>query len=198
MDHESSPNAMRMLCESLNRARSAEINEGRTKHANTQRSELWVRELAAGFSRAFDREQDVRVLWKYGSKSRAEFGLSELLYDVCVCRTKSCASATARKQLCYVHDVLWQVESEFAPNSREAVKDFNKLVLGSATNKLFVGPSGCQSGYLKSLLPVAQRCGGNVFTALVPHPAKWDQNGKLELWRLGDGTWQQISQSVGA
>lgn len=66
------------------------------------------------------------------------------------------------------------VESEFARNSRQALIDFNKLVLGSAHNKLFIGPQVSEvEPFVNVLKPAARACTGNVYIALIPHPAKW-------------------------
>lgn len=182
-----------ILSESLSRARVAPIDTTLGKHVNAQRSESWVRELAEGLRAHFAAESDVRVLSKYDGRNKAEFGLNELLYDVCVCRVASGPSATGAKQLCYVREGLWLVESEFAADSQQAVWDFNKLVLGAADNKLFVGPAGTRRTYLDSLLPVAQACTGNVFVALVPHPSSWDTGAGVELFRLREGAWHAES-----
>ena len=56
-------------------------------------------------------------------------------------------------------EVLWQVESEFANNSRETLKDFNKLVCGSAKHKLFVGSQvSDRESFIHVLLPAARAC----------------------------------------
>jgi hypothetical protein len=136
----------------------------------------------------------VRVFHKGDAENRADFGLNELLYDVCVCQTAACPSARQGKTLRYVTKALWLVESEFARDSGEAVKDFNKLVIGSAENKLFIGPrvsAQTESAYLDALLPVAGCCGGNVYVALVPHPADWGVSGDEVVLRcFVSGTWQ--------
>jgi hypothetical protein len=77
-------------------------------------------------------------------KVRAQFGMQELLFDVVVFE-KGEVVATGGELLCFVRKGLWIVESELARNSRQALYDFNKLVLGNATNKLFVGPQVSRS-----------------------------------------------------
>jgi hypothetical protein len=73
-----------------------------------------------------------------------------------------------------------------------AIVDFNKLVLGAAANKLFVGPRGCMPEYLESLIPVARCCGGKVYTALVTHPDEWDEGGQADVFELRDGRWDPV------
>lgn len=187
-------NLHRVLSDSLIRARAVATDDKRRKHVHAQRSEAWVREMAEGFRAQFAAEPDVRVLLKHDGSNKAELGLNELLYDVCVCRVATAPSATGRKQVCFVSEGLWLVESEFAADSQQAVWDFNKLVLGRAENKLFVGPAGTRPDYLHSLLPVAGACNGNVFVALVPHPSAWEAEGSVELFRLVERSWQVQSE----
>jgi hypothetical protein len=160
------------------------------------RSQAWVRCLADELRSMFT-DANIRVFCKADDRNREEFGLNELLYDVCVCRTETCPSARHRKSLRYVTAALWQVESEFARDSHEAVKDFNKLVIGSADNKLFIGPrlgSSEIDGYLKTLLRVALCCTGNVYVAMVPHPGDWGTDGeRVLLWQLADQRWQPLA-----
>jgi hypothetical protein len=69
---------------------------------------------------------------------------------------------------------LWQVESEFARDLLEAVKDFNKPEISAAENKLYVGPQltdvAVETAYLTMRLRLARCCTGAVYAALVPHP----------------------------
>lgn len=62
-----------------------------------------------------------------------------------MCRIARVESAAQGKTLWYVAEALWQVESELARDSRQALIDFNKLVLGAARHKLFVGPQVADS-----------------------------------------------------
>jgi hypothetical protein len=147
-----------------------------------QRSSHWVRCLAHELKTLVKDEGDVRVLFRNNpdEANRSDFGLNELLYDVCICRTAEHPSARGGRALRYVTEALWLVESEFARDSSQAVKDFNKLVIGHAENKLFIGPRvgpADETGYLAALLPVARASAHNgassVYAALVPHPGEW-------------------------
>jgi hypothetical protein len=155
-----------------------------------------VRCLAGELQRLYADERDVRVFYKGDAQHREDFGLNELLYDVCVCQTATCSSARQGKTLRYVTKALWQVESEFARDSSESMKDFNKLVIGAAENKLFVGPrlgdTAAEAAYLETLLPAAQCCGaGAIYAALVPHPDAWQgSEASVAAWRLTNGQWQ--------
>src|SRR5215210_6784270 len=104
-----------------------------------QRSSEWVRCLAHELTTLVAQDADVRVLFRNNDveANREDFGLNELLYDVCIVRTAEHPSARGGRMLRYVTGGLWLVESEFARDSAQAVKDFNKLVIGRADNKLF-------------------------------------------------------------
>ena len=147
-----------------------------------RRSGEWVRCLAHELTTLVGDDPDVRVLYRNNpdEANRADFGLNELLYDVCICRTTEHPSARGGRSLRYVTGALWLVESEFARDSSQAVKDFNKLVIGRAENKLFIGPrlgGADEPGYLDALLPVARAAADDgasrVYAALVPHPGEW-------------------------
>jgi hypothetical protein len=130
--------------------------------------------------------ENVVVFCKADPTHRDTFGLNEMLYDVSICETDECIAPSGKK-LRYITKAIWQVESEFAADTREAVKDFNKLVLGSADCKLFIGPhisDSKRAGYLKALLPVACCCEpSRVYLAMVPHPGKWDGHaGRIGIW----------------
>jgi hypothetical protein len=110
---------------------------------------------------------------------------------VLVCRVEPIASASESRELLYVNEALWQVESEFKEDSRAAIVDFSKLVLGSAANKLFCGPLVQDvAAFLRPLRSVGLKCSGNVFAVLLPHPRSWDRTSlEIHLWRLIEGEW---------
>jgi hypothetical protein len=156
-----------------------------------ERSRAWVESLANEFRGTLAGDPEIRVFSKGCHANREEFGLNEPLYDVLVCRTATVESAVHGKTLLYVREALWQVESEFARDSGAAVKDFNKRVLGSARNKLFVGPQVNDSAaFLNVLHPVASVCSGNIFAALVLHPAQWPTTTTpVHLWQFNGCNW---------
>lgn len=159
-----------------------------------QRSIAWVNALSQEFGDIYP-VPEYRVFSKYEPSNRVDFGLNELLFDIAVCEVGETPSSRNQVNLHYVKRAIWQVESEFAPNTRAAIADFNKLVLGSSDNKLFVGPvTGDAEAFATALLPVARCCTGRVILALVPHPKDWQQRLEPILlassssgWRSGDG-----------
>ena len=161
------------------------------------RSREWVETLADEFRKSYEDEPNVRVFSKHNESNRTEFGMNELLYDVLVCRVATTASAKRGAELFYVEEPLWQVESEFAKDTRQALFDFNKLVIGSAKNKLFIGPQVSDTeAFLDVLRAPARRCAGEVFVVLIPHPGEWDKNDSgVSIWQLTDGEWVARGES---
>lgn len=149
------------------------------------RSHAFVRALAAELRDRYH-DPDIVSLCKYDDRDQARLGMRELLHDISVCRVAPVESAAQSKTLWYVVDALWQVESELARDSRQALIDFNKLVLGSAHYKLFIGPQVADpEAFLGVLRPAAARCVGQVLAALIPHPDRWDVAGAdVQVWQL--------------
>ena len=158
------------------------------------RSKQFVEALARQFREHYKDNDTIRVLSKHYELHRAEFGLNELLFDVLVCDTSTVHSARDSASLRYVAKALWAVESEFARDTRQAIFDFNKLVLAAAESKLFVGPIVTdESAFLEPLLAPAAMCGGEVFVALVPHPSDWHLAGtSAHLYGLQGSQWKGV------
>jgi hypothetical protein len=162
-------------------------------HPNTQRSRFWISELHDALHAQYP-GIDIRVFSKYNTDNKEEFGLNELLYDVMVCETATVPSSSHGKPLRYIKRVLWQVESEFQNDSGHTLRDFNKLVLGSAERKPFIGGSVSDNeAFINVLAPAAAACTGDVFVALAPHPRAWGTPSisELRLWRYDSG-WMPV------
>jgi len=175
-----------LLGESLQQAQSEPDTGETTRTINLSRSRLWVKALAEQFKKRYEGDMDIRVFTKGDYSNRSDFGLNELLYDIVVCRVGEVESSVHKKKLRFIKEVLWQVESEFAHNTRSALVDFNKLVLGSGKNKLFVASQvkkGTENTFLKVLQPAAQYCTGDVYVGMIPHPSSWvDTDNEIHLW----------------
>lgn len=185
-----------LLRKSLVLARSQPVANGPPIQVNHARSRAWVDAVALTFREYFAADLSVRVFTQTDPLNRADFGCNELLYDVTVARTATVLSHHQKKQLSYVSKVLWQVESEFARNARQALFDFNKLVLGSAEQKLFIGPYVYDpEAFLRTLLPAATSCSGQVYAALVSHPDRWyNSDPMMRVWSLGEARWDECEQ----
>jgi hypothetical protein len=161
-----------------------------SRHRN--RSKNFVECLAAELRQRYSQRDDVAVFSKHYEGNRKRHGLNELMYDVAVCETRQVGSASGRAQLTYVSAMLVAIESEMARDSREALYDFSKLVMGRAETNLFVGPHVAdEAAYLAALGPAADCCTGETFVALVPHPDEWQGDGRVDvrLWRRSAGSW---------
>lgn len=168
----------------LRAAMTASIDAVDPRALHAARSRALVGALA-GELRARCPDDDVVALCKADDRD-VGLGMRELLHDVTVCRVAAVWSLRRRASLRHVSAALWQVESELARSSRAALIDFNKLVLGSARYKLFVGPLVADpEGFIDVLRPAAAACTGEVFAALVPHPDRWDLGAaSVRAWQL--------------
>lgn len=159
-----------------------------------RRARNFVQALAMAFRHAPDTVANRRVLSKHSNAHRAEFGLNELLYDILVCEVAQTVSPRNAKALPFLSRVHWQIECEFAKNAREAIYDFNKLVLGCAPYKLFIGPQTYDDAkFLDALLPSALSCTGTVFAALVTHPSQWGEEVTARFWQVDGGGWLPVA-----
>jgi hypothetical protein len=176
--------------------KAKEIGEKQRRLLHSKRSQVWVESLADHFREAFAMHEDnsVRVFSKYNKSNRHDFGLNELLYDVTVARVGRVKSPH-NHELLYVKEALWEVESEFSHDSRQALTDFNKLVLGSATSKLFIGSQDISDlrSFMDVLVQPASACSGDVYAVFLPHPKLWDANqAEPEVFRFTTGNWEKI------
>lgn len=117
-------------------------------------------------------------------ENRQHFGLNELLFDVSVCHVQQSPSG-----LRYVARAEWLVESEFGSDLRGVLRDFGKLNMGAAPNRLFVGSRDWRT----QLSPCFDQCGsGRMLLAQVPHPQEWGPGAesKVSLWDLTDSRYR--------
>lgn len=166
-------------------------NEG-VVHAN--RSKHWIESLAAEllcYEQSHANGRDIRSFSR--GTDNSDIDLNECLHDICIARVGSVVAQDGKTNLPAIQRTQWQVESEFNSNSKETVKDFSKLLLGNADNKLFIGPYQGESGQatkaqgtylnmLKNVLCDAEITQAeNWYLGIVPHPARWR---KSEIKRL--------------
>jgi hypothetical protein len=164
------------------------------KFIHRSRSKEFVKSLAESFSAHYLKDDGFRILSRDNNKHRLEFGLNELLYDVLVCKTKEVPSVRKKKQLRFVTEAIWQIESELKKhNSRPWLYDFNKLVLGSSENKLFIGSQGKDEKDLLQLLSEpAKHCRSNTYIALIPHPSQWEEKTfSVKCW-IFENDWREL------
>jgi len=168
-------------------------NFGKTpQEINQQRSSDFVTCLATILREEFEDHPNTFVLSKDHAKHRTEFGMNELMFDTLVCETTEVLSANGNTKLTCVSRGLLAVESEMAKDSREALYDFNKLVLSSCKSKLFIGPLVPDiPAFLTPLSAAAKHCPGKVYLALIPRPANWkDATGDMvKFWEWDGSDW---------
>ncbi|MFC1873423.1 hypothetical protein ACFLW3_01240 [Chloroflexota bacterium] len=175
-----------LLQETLQQTKSYPNSGKTTQRININRSRNWVKALAEQFKKKYDGDSETRVFSKSGDLYRKDFGLNELLHDILVCKVGVVESSLHEKKLSFIKEVLWQIESEFSHNTRSSLIDFNKLVLGSAKNKLFIVSQvkkGTENSFLEVLKPAAGYCTGDVYVGMIPHPNDWaDTQDNIHLW----------------
>jgi len=143
---------------------------------NSIRSAKWVEALGFELFRNEENERDSIVLFTK-CMHNCDFKINEFLYDILIAKTGETESKDKKKQLKYIKEAIWQVESEFSANSYHSVIDFSKLVIGKARHKLFVGPYIPRSN--AALLEVLKKparsasVSGQCYLGLIPHPKDW-------------------------
>jgi hypothetical protein len=163
-----------------------------------ERSKRFVEKLSLWLLDLCDKSSAVASLSKHSDnyqENRDKFSVNELLFDIVIVEYDTVNSEGSNKELTFVRRGIWAVESELANNKREALFDFNKLVLSAAENKLFVGPRvHDEPDYLRVLGKAAQHCKGTVYIALIPHPREWPKRGSDDVvaWKFKSG-WEPLN-----
>lgn len=136
---------------------------------------------------------DIRVFSQFGRGNLRDFGTEQLLSDICVCRVGAGQTGGRQSQeFLYVAEVLAQVEIELSRQWRREVQALNRLISGTAADKLLVAalPGRGSAESLKTLEAPFSALPGAASLALIPHPSDWDTTEAApEVWRLGKGEW---------
>ena len=150
-------------------------------------SAAWVAALADQLRAAYEGDPSVSVVQR-GSGETPELGDAGLPADVAVWRSGTIAVPGREEGAAYVREVLWQVAVEFGEDAAQTVQALNRLVLGSSTSKLLVGPlHGDATALLSTLQPAAAVCSGQLFLALAPQQGAPDAAPRM--WRFRSGRW---------
>jgi len=159
-------------------------------------SQNFVRLFAKSLRSQYPAEAKIAVMSKDIGGHRLDFGMNELLFDIAVFEwDTTSAIASKKKELQFATKGLLIVESEMAKDSRAALHDFNKLILGNAQNKLFIGPLVAKgAAYRKTLEGPARHCTGQLQLAAIQHPRDWSQfaSKSVELWAWDCEQWQRV------
>ncbi len=159
------------------------------------RERAYIKTLTTHFEDSLS-DDNVRVFSAYQRGNSEDFGTEQLLYDIHVCRVGVTQTADRKKEeLHYIQASLWQIETDFSRDIQSAVYAFNRLVVGNAENKLFIGAqlTAGRDTYIKSLKACAEVCIGAVYLALIPHPDSWDDDEHpIDVWQFLEGDWQTV------
>ena len=186
------------------RGKIAAIHPNNKRRRNAALSKIWVAELSEHLTKHQETHHspsdlsEVRGFCLSNRDNRTEFGLNELLHDVCIAAIREVHAPVHDKQLFAVVKVLWQVESEFSSNGRDSVKDFSKLVAGSAQNKLFITPYKSDSKTASNRTVALRNTLAKVleladfppddgwYLGQVPHPDEWErfEEYKVSCWKF--------------
>ena len=170
-----------------------------TRRFHHDRSPAFVAAIARAFQREYPTTGGTRVFWRPSpdAEQPLKLGRNELLYDIAVCRVETVRLEEKKMDLPHVAGVLWLVESEFAHNRRQLLRDSSKLVVGRADNKLFIAShSGNDDKLLDHLAKPAACCDGSVYLALVRHPKDWGSGpADIEVCQYAPGVkpWHRLA-----
>ena len=109
-------NIKQTLQQSLTIAANLPAPGENSQFIHRNRSKNFVETLASQLRKEYQAQHNIFVLSKHYDKTRTEFGLNELLYDILVCETDHVASVLEKETLTYVTKAVWEIESEFARN----------------------------------------------------------------------------------
>ena len=139
------------------------------------RSKHFVGALGDALAAHHEKFPDVRVFCR-GRPQEMFPRREEFLFDVLVARMDTVTSPVHKASLPYICESLFQVESEFAFDTRETVLDASKLVCGAARQSLVVAPATSRpDNYLAPLAAIAPHVRGEMFVAFVSHPDRWGE-----------------------
>lgn len=179
------------IADALRTAQSGNYEQPDPGKRHQEMSRSFVERLAE-LMRAEYRGRDVAVMSKHNCEKRPLLGMNEFLFDIAVLEYRSVQARGSGEAYAVVTGGLWVVESEMAKLRREAIYDFNKLVLAKAPRKLFIGPIVSDvPGYLEALAQVAASCDEQLSLALIPHPQEWDEAPivRVLFWTWRSGRW---------
>ena len=155
----------------------------------------WARQFQASYAL-----QQHRVFWKDNETNQQHFDLNELLFDIMVCSVSMTDSLQHRPTpLEFIAECHWQVESEInIEDTRKAVVDMSKLVLGSAESKLFVaGHRRRRDDVLNQWARIASCCSGRLFLLFISHPCDWAGPKPPQLYEWSDKGWRLLDRGQG-
>jgi len=149
---------------------------------------FWVRSLCASFRYKYRQERfavfggkplplgsDFGIkqgnLKKGSPDGIAGWGVWEFLYDISVVQKTETLAAYNGSDIVFVDKALWQIECEVANSGTEVAKDFSKLRIGRAANKLLIARATSQTrpeDWLRFIGSLARGITGTTYLGLMP------------------------------
>lgn len=160
------------------------------------RERAYTKTLIAHLQREFAAE-DVHVFAPSQRGNSAEFGTNHLLYDIAVCRVAKGETGERKSEdFLYIAEALWQIEVDFSREWQSALHAVNRLNCGAAARKLLIATclAASRKRFLHTLRAPARACPGNLYLALVPHPADWDDaDSAPQVWQMVADEWVETT-----
>lgn len=152
-------------------------------------SKEWIAALSRASQRLF---HNAKV------RSRAPGFEPEIMLDVVVGEVATATSPIRGRKVSYFQKLVLAIESEFSRDGAHALYDFQKLLMTSASNRLFIGSSHKNaSRFLDFLKPCARQCTSGLSVALISHPDEWHKGIDFqECWSWHEGDWVPAPESL--
>ncbi len=189
-------NIRRVIDDSYGKAAKALVMGTSPDALTRARERAFVKALAHQLQHEFSGD-DIRVFSRFGRGNLGDFGTEQLLSDICVCRVDGARTGERQsREFLYVAEVLAQVDIELSREWRREVQALNRLIAGSAADKLLVAalPSRGSGETLATLQAPFAAISGAANLALIPHPSDWESTEAApEVWQLNEGNWIEAS-----
>ena len=185
-----------------------ELKSDQWKHRKLSQS--WVKYLSFRLEKYHREREKNKNIYAFPSKLdlKEKLGIkqSEFLFDISVGLYKSFKSKkfeSSKKVLpiYYQSKPIWQIESEFAEDTREIAIDFSKLLAGNADYAMMVSPEGKEKrdyymDEMKKMLESNVSLGRKILYFLIlPHPRDWvNKKGEWSLHNWDNNDWKKVKK----
>ena len=185
-----------------------ELKSDQWKHRKLSQS--WVKYLSFRLEKYHREREKNKNIYAFPSKFdlKEKLGIkqSEFLFDISVGLYKSFKSKkfeSSKKVLpiYYQSKPIWQIESEFAEDTREIAIDFSKLLAGNADYAMMVSPEGKEKrdyymNEMKKMLESNVSLGRKILYFLIlPHPRDWvNKKREWSLHNWDNNDWKKVKK----
>jgi len=161
-------------------------------------SQSWVQNFALGLEKYYS-SQPVKILSFFNQRDLSDKQtppVKEFLFDTTVAKCDSFYTSHSKNLIPFIKEPIWQIESEFKPDMREIVKDFQKLISGIAPFKMMIVPYGKDDSkyYKTDTTHLAKLVRGELWMVAIQHPSKnwYGKPVKFELYRWDKDVWLKV------